>query len=88
MPEAKALEIADAADLIVNGYAFSWENGNVRMLSLRTGKAAVIDESGTVLETNMDDLDVELAVKYYLGSPGSEDGRASVRNAPFAGADR
>lgn len=68
MPEAKALEIADAADLIVNGYAFSRENGNVRVLNLRTGKAAVIDESGTVLETSMDDLDVALAVKYYLGN--------------------
>lgn len=68
MPEAKAIKIADEADLIVNGYAFKRDNGLVRALNLRTGKAAVIDESGIVLETSMDDLDAELAVKYYMGN--------------------
>jgi hypothetical protein len=41
MPEAKAREIADSADLIVNGYAFEKIGDKVRAVNMRTGKAAV-----------------------------------------------
>ncbi len=65
MPEATVIKIADAADLIVNGYAFTRAGDNVRVLNLRTGKAAVLNGAGVVLETSMDDMDMELAVKYF-----------------------
>ena len=64
MPEAKAREIADSAELIVNGYAFEKIGDNVRVVNMRTGKAAVFADGGEMIETSMDDLDVSLALKY------------------------
>jgi len=64
MPEAKAREIADSADLIVNGYAFEKIGDKVRAVNMRTGKAAVFANGGEMIETSMDDLDVSLALKY------------------------
>ncbi len=64
MPEAKAREIADESDLIVNGYAFSKCDAGVRILNLRNGKASLVVGGRQVSETNMDDLDLALALRY------------------------
>ena len=64
MPEAKAKEIADESDLIVNGYAFSKCDAGIRILNLRNGKAALVIGGHQVSETNMDDLDLALALRY------------------------
>ena len=45
MSEAKAIEIAESADLILNGYAVTMES------------------SGELSETNMDDVEAEIAVR-------------------------
>ena len=51
----KIKEIADKADMIVNGYAFTRENNQIRILNLNNlEKALVISEDGKVLETTMD----------------------------------
>ena len=63
MPESKLKAIADAAELIVNGYAFEKIGGNVRAVNMRTGKAAVF-ANGEMIETSMDDMDVALALRY------------------------
>ena len=65
MPEAKARELADASDLIVNDYAFVRGEAGVRALNLRTGKATIFSESGEVCETNMDDIDIAVARRYF-----------------------
>ena len=39
MPETKAREIAAAANLIVNGYAFDRIGDSIRVVNMRTGKA-------------------------------------------------
>ena len=53
----KIREIADKADMIVNGYAFTRENDHIRILSLNNlDKALVISEDGMLLETTMDDI--------------------------------
>lgn len=45
----KIKEIADRADMIVCGYAFTRENGWIRILNLNnTEKALVISEDGKV----------------------------------------
>lgn len=60
------IEIADAAELIVNGYAFSKFGENIKVLNLnRTEKAAVISKSGEVLETSMDDVELDIILEYY-----------------------
>ena len=64
MPEAKAREVADNADLIVNVYAYTRCANNIRTLNLRTGKAAVVNGSREVIETSMDDIDIALALRY------------------------
>ena len=57
---------ADAADAIYNGYAFTLDSGNVRVLNLNAeGRAAVISREGEVLETSMDDIEMQLVLEYY-----------------------
>lgn len=62
----KIKEIADRADMIVNGYAFTRENGQIRILNLNdTEKALVISEVGKVLETTMDDIEIRIVLDYW-----------------------
>lgn len=59
-------EIADHADMIVNGYAFTRENDHIRILNLNnTKKASVILENGKVLETTMDDIEIGIVLNYW-----------------------
>ena len=64
MPEAKAREIADGAELIVNGYAFKKISDRIRVVNMRTGKAVVFASGDEMIETSMDDVDASLALKY------------------------
>ena len=62
----KLTEIADRADMIVNGYAFTKEENVVRVLHLESPhNAAVLSEDGSVIETNMDDIELALIGKYF-----------------------
>lgn len=55
----KIKQIADQADMIINGYAFTREENRIRILNLNNPeKALVISEDGTVLETTMDDIEI------------------------------
>ena len=61
----KIKEIADKADMIVNGYAFTRENNQIRILNLNNlEKALVISEDGKVLETTMDDIEIRIVINY------------------------
>ena len=63
---AKIKEIADKADMIVNGYAFTRENNQIRILNLNNlEKALVISEDGKVLETTMDDIEIRIVLDYW-----------------------
>lgn len=58
-------QVADAADMIVNGYAFTRCPEGYRVLNLnRPDKAAVFSSTGDVLETSMDDIEVRIAGDY------------------------
>ena len=62
----KIREIADKADMIVNGYAFTRENGQIRVLNLNNlDKALVLSEEGKVLETTMDDIEIRIVLDYW-----------------------
>nr|WP_297933089.1 hypothetical protein [uncultured Blautia sp.] len=59
-------EVADAAEVIVNGYAYTKDGNNVRVLNLNNPeKAAYLSEMGEVLETSMDDIELEIVLEYY-----------------------
>lgn len=60
------IQIADAADMIVNGYAFTRCPEGYRVLNLnRPDRAVVFSKNGDVLETSMDDIEVRIAVNYF-----------------------
>ena len=62
----KIAAIADAADMIVNGYAFSVWNEGYRVLNLnRLDRAAVLSKDGEVLETSMDDIELAIVRDYF-----------------------
>lgn len=63
MPDIKS--VADKADVIINGYAFTRENDQIRVLNLNNpGKAVVFGSEGEVLETTMDDIELSIADRY------------------------
>ena len=63
MPDIKT--IADKADVIVNGYAFTREDDRIRVLNLNSpDKAVVFSTDGEVLETTMDDIELSIASRY------------------------
>ena len=62
----KIREIADQADMIVNGYAFTRENNQIKILNLNNlDKALVISEAGEVLETTRDDIEIRIVLDYW-----------------------
>ena len=59
------IRIADAADIIVNGYAFTMKAQNISVLNLnKPDRAAVMTRSGEVLETSMDDIEITIVQEY------------------------
>ena len=57
--------IADNADIIINGYAFTHEDDRIRVLNLNSpDKAVVFDADGQVMETTMDDIELSIASRY------------------------
>ena len=63
---AELREIADRANMIINGYAFTKENELIRIINLNNmDKSLVVNDTGKVLETSMDDIEVHI-VKGYL----------------------
>lgn len=63
MPDIKT--VADKADMIINGYAFTRKNDRIHVLNLnRPDKAVVFSLDGEVLETTMDDIELSIAIRY------------------------
>lgn len=60
------MQVADKADMIINGYAFTKEGDLIRILNLNNPeKAVMIDKSGDVLETSMDDIEIQIVKTYW-----------------------
>lgn len=58
--------IADKADMIINGYAFTKCDEGYQVLNLnKPSNAVVLSVSGDVLETSMDDIEIEIVKDYY-----------------------
>lgn len=61
------IRIADAADVIVNGYAFQRKEQGIAVLNLnRPDRAVLMTEAGEVLETSMDDIELAIVREYLL----------------------
>lgn len=57
--------IADKADMIINGYAFTKDDERVRVLNLNCINHAAVILNDKVVETNMDDVEKEIVMDYY-----------------------
>lgn len=60
------LKVADSANMIVNGYAFTEEKGMIRVLNLNhPERACVLTRDGGLSETTMDDIELSIVSGYY-----------------------
>ena len=68
MPVEQLKKIADEADMIVAGYAFTKNaEGLIQVLNLSTPEeACVLQKDGTMVETTMDTITVLKVQAYYL----------------------
>lgn len=65
MPDTKL--IADKADVIISGYAITKFNDNIQVFNLNTASgAAVFKQDGTLIETNMPEIELVIAKEYML----------------------
>lgn len=58
-------EIADKADMIINGYAFTKDGDYIRILNLNCVNHAAVILNGKIVETNMDDIENQIVMDYY-----------------------
>ena len=58
-------KIADNADMIINGYAFTKEEGYIRVLNLNNVNRAAVIYNDKIVETNMDDIENQIVIDYY-----------------------
>jgi len=65
MSEIQAQEIADAASVIVNGYAMSRDGSNIRIVNLNSGHVAICSGAEKILETSMDDIEMSIALDRF-----------------------
>lgn len=64
MPEEMAVRVAEAAEVVVNGYALMKHDLGVRVVNLDTGNVAVFSGSDEMLETSMSEIELAIALKY------------------------
>lgn len=61
-------EIADRADMIINGYAYTRDDGYVRVLNLNYKNHAAVIYKDRIVETNMDDIENQIVLDYYIAN--------------------
>ena len=60
--------VAEEANMIINGYAFTKDGENIKVLNLNNPEMAIVfDENCDVLETTMSDIEIQI-VKDYLSN--------------------
>ena len=67
MPEDKKWEIADAADMIVSGFAFKRCGETIQIVNLNKNEphVMIISPSGKMLESSMDPIEQKIALDIW-----------------------
>ena len=67
MPETEKIKIAEAADMIVGGYAYLLFEGNVRVVNLNKKNPGVMvfTYDGVMLESSMDPIEEAIALQKW-----------------------
>ena len=55
-------DVADNANMIINGYAYTKDGDYIRVLNLNNAAVIYKDE---IVETNMDDIEIQIVLDYY-----------------------
>ncbi len=63
LPNVK--DVADKADMIINGYAFTKNGEYIRILNLDNINRAAVILNDKIVETNMDDIEAQITLDYY-----------------------
>ena len=63
MPKRKARKIADAADMIVDGFAILRHELGYKIVNLNSGNVVVISPKFDVLESSMDEIEETMAIR-------------------------
>ena len=64
------MKIAEEASVIICGYAIQRCEDGIRVIDINRpdGHAAVFTEQGALVETDMDDIEIEIARDYMLSA--------------------
>ena len=66
MPDERIRQIADNADMIIRGYAFTRKDGMISVFNTNDGESAVVfTPDGTLIETNMDEIECALVMRIW-----------------------
>lgn len=63
---AKIIEIADKADLIVNGYAYTRDKEYIHVTNLNNLSRIAVIYNDKIVETNMDEIETQIVLDYYI----------------------
>ena len=63
MNKKKAKAIADAADMVVDGFAVSRHELGYKIVNLNSGNVVVVSGKFKVLESSMDEIEEAIAVR-------------------------
>ena len=63
MPKRKAKKIADAADMIVDGFAVLRHELGYRIVNLNSANVVVVSPKYEVLESSMDEIEEAIAIR-------------------------
>ena len=58
-------DIADNANMIINGYAYTKDGDYIRVLNLNCLNNATVIYNDEIVETNMDDIEIQIVLDYY-----------------------
>ena len=65
MPTRKAKRIADAAEMIVDGYAVLRDELGHKIVNLNSGHAVIVSPKYKVLASNMDAIEEKIAIRNF-----------------------
>ena len=63
MPKRKAQKIADAADMIVDGFSVLRHDLGYRIVNLNSGNVVVVSPKFKVVESSMDEIEERMAIR-------------------------
>ena len=58
-------KIAEKANMIINGYAFTIIQAGIQVVNLDRGTACVLDKKDQVIESSMDDIELDIVNGYF-----------------------